>query len=70
LYEKYLDKWGYDGSYSLGILQAAPAKRNVSPDTIIYKKGSAAWKQNPGWRDKKTGHITKASIDAYYRRNK
>ena len=70
LYEKYLDKWGYDGSYSLGILQAAPSKRNVSPDTIIYKKGSAAWKQNPGWRDKKTGHITKASIDAYYRRNK
>jgi hypothetical protein len=70
LYEKYLDKWGYDGSYSLGILQAAPAKRNVSPNTIIYKKGSAAWEQNPGWRDKKTGHITKASIDAYYRRNK
>ena len=76
LYEKYLDKWGYDGSYSLGILQAAPAYRNASPDTPIYKKNDKvkwkrkAWEQNPGWRDKKTGHITKASIDAYYRRNK
>ena len=76
LYEKYLDKWGYDGSYSLGILQAAPAYRNASPDTPIYKENDTvkwkrkAWEQNPGWRDKKTGHITKASIDAYYRRNK
>ena len=68
VYERYLDKYNYDGSYSLGILQAAPAKRNASPDTIIYKKGSNAWNQNPGWRDPKTGQITKASIDAYYRR--
>jgi hypothetical protein len=68
VYERYLDKYKYDGSYSLGILQAAPAKRNASPDTIIYRKGSKAWKQNPGWRDSKSGHITKASIDAYYRR--
>jgi len=69
LYEKYLDNYDYDGSVSLGIMQAAPAKRNASPDTVIYKKGSAAWKQNPGWRDKETGNITRASIDAYYRRN-
>ncbi len=68
VYERYLDKYNYDGSYSLGILQAAPAKRNASPETIIYRKGSKAWKQNPGWRDPKTGHITRASIDAYYRR--
>jgi len=68
VYERYLDKYDYDGSYSLGILQAAPAKRNASPNTIIYRKGSKAWKQNPGWRDSKTGHVTKASIDAYYRR--
>lgn len=68
VYERYLDKYKYDGSYSLGILQAAPAKRNASPNTIIYRKGSKAWKQNPGWRDSKTGHVTKASIDAYYRR--
>ena len=67
VYERYLDKWGYDGSYSLGILQAAPSKRNASPNTIIYKKGSDAWDQNPGWRDS-SGKITRASIDAYYRR--
>jgi hypothetical protein len=67
VYERYLDKYDYDGSYSLGILQAAPAKRNASPDTIIYKKGSNAWNQNPGWRDS-SGKITRASIDAYYRR--
>jgi len=67
VYERYLDKYKYDGSYSLGILQAAPAKRNASPDTIIYKKGSDAWNQNPGWRDS-SGKITRASIDAYYRR--
>ncbi len=68
VYERYLDRYNYDGSYSLGILQAAPAKRNAPPETIIYRKGSKAWKQNPGWRDPKTGHITRASIDAYYRR--
>ncbi len=69
VYKKYLKKWKYDGTYSLGLLQAAPAKRNASPNTIIYKKGSDAWNKNPGWRDKETGNITKASIDAYYRRN-
>lgn len=69
VYKKYLKKWKYDGTYSLGLLQAAPAKRNASPNTIIYKKGSDAWSKNPGWRDKETGNITKASIDAYYRRN-
>jgi len=69
LYKKYLKKWKYDGSYSLGLLQAAPAKRNAPANAIIYKKGSDAWDKNPGWRDKETGNITKASIDAYYRRN-
>lgn len=68
LYDKYLERWGYDGSISLGAMQAAPAFANKDPDTIIYKKGSAAWKQNPGWRDPESGHITLASIDNYYRR--
>ena len=73
VYERYLDKYKYDGSYSLGILQAAPAYRNASPDTEIYKKNDPvewkrkAWRQNPGWRDS-SGKITRASIDAYYRR--
>ena len=70
VYKNYLKKWKYDGTYSLGLLQAAPRERNASPNTIIYKKGSDAWIKNPGWRDKETGNITKKSIDAYYRRNK
>lgn len=67
VYDAYLARWGYDGSYGLGVLQAAPAYRKASPDTEIYKKGSAAWKQNPGWRGK-DGRITKRSIEAYYGR--
>ena len=67
VYDAYLDRWDYDGSYGLGILQAAPAYRNASSNTEIYKKGTAAWKQNPGWRDK-DGRITKRSIEAYYGR--
>lgn len=68
LYDQYLERWGYDGSISLGAMQAAPAYANKDPETVIYKKGSAAWKQNPGWRDPESGHITLASIDNYYRR--
>ena len=67
VYDAYLARWGYDGSYGLGVLQAAPAYRKASPDIEIYKKGSAAWKQNPGWRGK-DGRITKRSIEAYYGR--
>lgn len=68
VYEQYLKRWDYDGSYGLGIVQAAPAYRKSSPDTVVYKKGSAAWKQNPGWRSSKSGPITKRSIEAYYGR--
>lgn len=68
LYEKYLDQYGYDGSVSLGMMQAAPAFANKSPDTIIYDVGSEAWRVNPGWRTSKNGPITVASIDRYYRR--
>ena len=74
IYEKYLKRWKYDGSYGLGILQAAPAYRNSAPDTVIYSKDSSdkkkrdAWEQNPGWRSSNNGPITKRSIEAYYGR--
>lgn len=70
VYEQYLDRWGYDGSTGLGILQAAPAYRDASPDTVIYKKGSKEWEMNRGWRERGDGDITKRSIENYYGRFK
>jgi hypothetical protein len=70
VYDSYLSRWDYDGSYGLGIMQAAPAYRKASSDTVIYKKGSKEWKQNPGWRSFDNGDITKESIEAYYGRVK
>jgi len=66
LYSTYLDRWGYDGTQSLGVLQAAPGYRNSSLSTVIYKKNSKAWDQNPGWRPSNNGDITGQSIDDYY----
>ena len=68
VYEGYLKRWDYDGSFGLGIVQAAPAYRKSSPDTVVYKKGSKEWKMNPGWRGPNNGDITKRSIEAYYGR--
>jgi hypothetical protein len=68
LYDQYLSKWGYSGKVSLGTMQAAPAFANADPDTVVYKRGSKAWEQNPGWRPQGGGDITVASIDNYYRR--
>jgi len=68
VYGLYLKRWGYDGSYGLGIIQAAPAFRNASPDTVVYKKNSKEWKMNPGWRPRGGGDITKRSIENYYGR--
>lgn len=68
VYEQYLNRWGYDGSVGLGILQAAPAYRDADPDTVIYKKGSKEWKMNKGWRSRNNGDITRRSIEAYYGR--
>tara|TARA_R100001509_G_scaffold130490_2_gene83867 strand:- start:1719 stop:2510 length:792 start_codon:yes stop_codon:yes gene_type:complete len=68
VYGLYLKRWGYDGSYGLGIIQAAPAFRNASPDTVVYKKDSKEWKMNPGWRPRDGGDITKRSIENYYGR--
>lgn len=66
-YDKYLQRWGYDGTYSLGILQAAPSKRNASPETVVYtKKGNPdVFRLNPKWFDA-NGNATVASINKYY----
>lgn len=68
VYDMYLDKWDYSGKNSLGIMQAAPAYANASEDTVVYKKGSKAWEQNPGWRPSSGGDITVGSINNYYGR--
>lgn len=69
LYEDYLDYWKYDGSVPLAILQAAPGKIDKikqNPDTVLYKKNSAAWDKNPGWRSDGDGDITGKSVMAYF----
>lgn len=67
VYDQYLDRWNYDGSNHLGIMQAAPAYASRSGGSIIYARGSAAWRQNPGWRPADGGDITVDSINNYYR---
>ena len=73
-YDKYLERWDYDGSVPLALMQAAPslAKRlKGKPDsTVVYpvdtRKGSA-WSSNPNWRsNNKTGPITLGSLKSYY----
>jgi hypothetical protein len=68
LYDKYLSRWDYTGEVSLGVMQAAPAYASAPPTTVVYEEGSAAWRQNPGWRPREGGDITVASINNYYRR--
>ena len=65
-YDKYLERWGYDGSYSLGILQAAPSFRNESPNTVVYteSKNKRVFELNPQWF--KDGVATVGSINNYY----
>lgn len=65
---KYLDeavpkgkRWKVPGdTYLTG---AAPAYIGASDSTIVYKRGSKAWEQNPGWRGP-DGEITAGSIRA------
>ena len=67
-YDKYLQRWKYDGSYSLGILQAAPKYRNSSPDTVVYtkkSKGGEVFRLNPQWFNE-DGIATVGSINNYY----
>lgn len=65
LYDRYLERWGYQGG-GLGIMQAAPAYADFNDSDTVYAVGSAEWQQNPGWRTAGDGRITKASINAYY----
>lgn len=69
-YGKYLRRWGYDGSVPLALMQAAPSlakkMKGKSANTVVYKKGSKAWKANPGWRSAGNGDITLASLSSYY----
>lgn len=67
VYDQYLGRWNYDGSNHLGIMQAAPAYASRSGGSVIYARGSAAWRQNPGWRPANGGDITVDSINNYYR---
>ena len=70
LYLKYLKRWDWKPGVPLGLMQAAPSlaktwdKRNK--EDVVYKKGSPAWKANPGWRPESGGDITVSSIENYY----
>ena len=69
VYDKYMDRWigqGMNAKGKLAMLQAAPAYANEPDNTIIYPKGSRAWKYNPGWR-LNGGDITVGSIKNYYK---
>ena len=70
LYDEYLERWDYSSSNRLGIMQAAPAFANREPEAVIYEQGSAAWRQNPGWRELDDGPITVRSINSYYARQR
>ena len=65
-FDTYLSNWKYDGKASVGMMLAAPGKRNAKPNTVIYKKGSTEAEANPGWQNS-TGNVTVQSIDQYYR---
>lgn len=72
-YDKYLERWGYDGSVPLALMQAAPslAKRlKGKPDsTVVYPVDTddkSPWSNNPNWRTSETGPITLGSLKSYY----
>lgn len=75
VYGRYLRQSDYRGG-PLGMIQAAPGTyknligqygswNSVPRDTEVYAQGSAAWQQNPGWRDA-SGRVTIGGIEAYY----
>ena len=69
-FAKYLRFNKFDPSkHTLGLILAAPSYKNSSPNTVVYKEGSRAANKNPGWVDSKTGNVTVASINNYYRGN-
>ena len=50
--------------YALAV--AAPAFIGQPDETVVYKKGSAAWQQNPAWRPSGGGDITVGDILSFY----
>lgn len=66
---KYLQERGIDQNSTQGDMYVAIAAGGDfvgKPDsTVIYKKGSSAWEQNPAWRPKDGGDITVGSVKAY-----
>ncbi len=67
VYDTYLDRWNFRNSSGLGVMQAAPAFASRPGPTEVYAQGTAAWRNNPGWRGP-DGRITVDSINAYYNR--
>jgi len=71
LYAKYLKTFGWKKGVPLAIMQASPGRvkrgeiKNLSSDSIIYNKESAAAKQNEQWQNKE-GDVTPKSISSYY----
>jgi len=67
VYDEYLSRWNYKGNNHLGMMQAAPAFANRSPDTIVYRINTQAWAGNSGWRDPKPGGpVTVRGINQFY----
>mgnify|MGYP003632085514 CR=1 FL=1 len=71
-YDKYLSRWNYDGSVSLGLMQAAPGLasrlKGSPPDTVVYAVDSKEWKANRKWRSgpEGKGPVTLGSLDKVY----
>ena len=63
---KLKGRWRFPGDAYLAV--AAPAFIGKPDETVAYKKGSLAWKQNPGWRPPGGGDITAGSIRALLKR--
>ena len=71
-YDKYLSRWSYDGSVSLGLMQAAPGLasrlKGSPPATVVYAVDSDEWNANPKWRSgpEGKGPVTLGSINNFY----
>ena len=68
---KFLRSTGLDANssaddYALAVAASDPKWRAASDDTVIYPKGSEAWKANRPWRPADDGDITKGSILRFY----
>ena len=67
VYDKYLDRWNFNNSSGLGVMQAAPAFAARPGDAEVYRRGTRAWEANPPWRGD-DNRITVDSINEYYNR--